>query len=179
MRRTRHTRQLPRADMTPLVNIALLLIVFFVWVKQLQRPVVVPVHVSLKGKYDAYEPVNATLFLLDHNRIGVLTYLPDGSSAEFQEVDYSVDGLRSKLTNITLAKGAIVSIAPMGQSTCKNLVDVLNEVKLNGRITYELNYKLSLDDEHMISSYQQLKKRLNHKPILLKLPIYPEQIIDA
>ncbi|MEZ0541393.1 biopolymer transporter ExbD [Fibrella arboris] len=173
MRRTNHTRQLPRADMTPLVNIALLLIVFFVWVKQVQRPVTTLIQPFVKAKYESYAPVQATLFLLPHDRVGLLTYLPDSTAAEFKETDYSVNGLRASLAEV--AKSAtrpVVIITPTAQSTVKNIVDVLDELAINKRVHHTMVYEPLPGEKRMLDLYELYRQAKPISPFLLHLPIY-------
>ncbi|NID09669.1 biopolymer transporter ExbD [Fibrivirga algicola] len=158
MRLTRRIRQLPRIDMTPLVNIALLLIVFFVWVKQIQRPVMLAPHFVSQGKYDYYEMASATLFLLDQNRIGFLHYGPGKATATYQEVDYSISGLRAQLARLNANGHAVVLIVPTPQSTVKNLVDVIDEFVLTKRINFVLGDELWPEAHQLIAAYHQYTK---------------------
>ena len=177
---TRRTRSLPRADMTPLVNIALLLIVFFVWVKQSQRPVTTLLQAFHKGKYESYAPVHATLFLLAHNRLGLLTYLPDSTSAEFKAIDYSTEGLRAELAK--MAKSAtrpIVVIVPTAQSTFKNIVDVLDELTINGRVHHTMTYEPLPGEQRLLDLYELYKQAKPITPFSIYLPIYTHSPLPA
>ncbi|MEZ0484588.1 biopolymer transporter ExbD [Fibrella aquatica] len=173
MRRTNHTRQLPRADMTPLVNIALLLIVFFVWVKQSQRPVTSQLELPNHGKIDGeYMFPLASIFLLEDNRIGYLSYNPDKASADYLETDYSINGLRKQLLITASAKHPVVYIVPTAQSTVKNIVDVLDELTISRRVSYKMAYRPLQSEERMIAAYKLYEQSSPKKPVLMHLPLY-------
>lgn len=173
MRRTRHIRQLPRADMTPLVNIALLLIVFFVYVKQVQRSVSTPLELPDHGKYDGtrLHPI-ASIFLLENNRVGYLTYQSSEASATYIETDYSINGLRKHLSIAALAKRPVVYIVPTAESTFKNIVDVLDELTISKRVQFVMaDYPLPTENR-IIASYQHYKRSDPAKPFLTSLRLY-------
>ncbi|WP_461148659.1 ExbD/TolR family protein [Spirosoma pulveris] len=178
--KTRRTYTPIRIDMTPFVSVALLLIVFFVMMKTVQRPNQLPVQVPDDGKCFWYNPkADACLFLLANNRVGFLTYRPDGSGAEFMETDYSLKGLRMQLMYLTPSNRTIVLITPTRESTFKNIVDVLDELQIQGPINFRLSYELTLGERNMLHSYKLYKASHPKRPILVHSPLYPRRIIDA
>ena len=175
MKTRRQRRQLPRIDLTPFVSIALLLITFFIWIKQIQRPVVLNGYTHTQCKCDYEHHLGATLFLLDYNLIGLLRYGPAQDNADYLETDYSAGGLRTQLATITQAdsaKRAVVVIVPTPQSTIKNLVDVIDELAINGRIGYTLAYTPSGRDYEMMATYQHYKSIKPQQPVSINLPPY-------
>ena len=176
MRAIRRTRSLPRADMTPLVNIALLLIVFFAWVKQLQQSTVMQFHLPIRCKCeDDPVPISANLYLLDANKICFLTYLPDQRSAEAIEIDYTASQLRARLSLLSttaLHKRTTILIVPTPESTIKNLVDVLNALKTNGRISYVLSSQLIQAEKRLLNDYQLYRRNHSHDPISMPFSFY-------
>jgi biopolymer transport protein ExbD len=117
-----------RIDFTPFVSVALLLIVFFVWMKRVERPNRMSIELPDDNRcYESFSTADASLFLLANNRIGFLTYRPDGLGAEFIETDYSTNGLRKQLLQLMPNKRSIILISPTPQSIFKNLVDVIDE----------------------------------------------------
>lgn len=174
--KTRRIHTPIRIDFTPFVSIALLLIVFFFWVKLVQRPNYMPNLLPERGKLENPEPasVDAHLFLLANNRIGFLTYRPDGSQAELLETGYSVHEIRDQLLSITLNHdyGAIVAISPTNQATFKNIVDVLDELRIIGHIQYYLNYDLAPEEKAMLRKYERYKATKSTSALFVNLSIY-------
>ncbi len=123
--------------MTPFVCIALVLITFFVWMKQLQRGKVVAVYEQTKGKVDYRQPATASLVLLDNDRIGLWQFRA-GGDADYVETYCAMPKLRSILRRVALAANPVLIIQPTAQSRIKNLVAVVDALQLNGRITYML-----------------------------------------
>jgi len=158
--------------MTPFVGVALLLIVFFVWMKRLQLPVVREVHGPIRGKFDRREPLHTSLFLLDQNKVGFLAYHPENGSADYVETDYSTSGLRMQLARTSSQKRPMLVIKPTAASTYKNLVDVVDEVAIHVRIQYGLEYALTPDEQQMLSAYQGYKRTHPRQPVLMRLPRY-------
>ncbi|WP_046580122.1 biopolymer transporter ExbD [Spirosoma radiotolerans] len=170
-----------RIDFTPFVSVALLLIVFFFWLKLVQRPNYLPYLLPDRGKSECSEPVSvdAHLFLLANNRVGFLTYRPDGSQAELLETGYSVHQIRDQLLSITLNHDyrAIVAISPTSQATFKNIVDVLDELQILGHIQYYLNYDLSSEEKNMLEKYARYKATNSKLARSMNLTLYPPKWI--
>lgn len=122
---------------------------------------------------------DAHVFLLANNRIGFLTYRPDGSNAEFLETDYSVEGIRKQLMSISLNHdyGAMIVISPSEDATYKNLVDVLDELQILGHINFNLGYKLTAEEKHMLERYKQYKADNPSIPVMMHVPLYPHSPI--
>ena len=178
MRVVRRTRPIPRADMTPLVNIALLLIVFFVFVKQKERPVSrqlnVPDRYPMHGYCCGPARPAASIFLLDSNRVGYLSYRPD-STAEYLETDYSRHGLRRQLRLTALKEHPFVLLIPTTQSTVENLVDALDELTINKQTWYSLAYQLLPGEQRMMAVYQQYKQTNPQQPVSMRMSLYSKR----
>lgn len=174
--KTRRTYTPIRIDFTPFVSIALLLIVFFFWVKLVQRPNYMQGGLPELSKHGCVDPLaaDAHLFLLANNRIGFLTYRPDGSQAEFLETGYSVREIRNQLLGITLNHnyGATIIISPTNQATFKNIVDVLNELQIVGHIRFWLNYDLTSEERIMLEKYERYKATKSTSALFVNLPLY-------
>lgn len=125
--------------MAPLVSVVMLLIVFFVWMKQLQRHKVVSVYAQTRGKVDYYLPVTDSLVLLGSDRFRLRQFGVDGK-ANYVETNCSTAELRSLVRRIALSEKPVLIIQPTAQCTIKNLVAVIDALTLNGRITYMLTY---------------------------------------
>ncbi|MVM38781.1 biopolymer transporter ExbD [Spirosoma sp. HMF3257] len=170
---TRRNRSLPRIDMTPFVDVAFLMITFFMLIKTTQRLNQMQVEFpDDRGCYVDLPFADASLFLLSNNRIGFLTYQANNSSAEFLETDYSAEGLRKQLMHLVPDKRLIVAIIPTELSTYKNIVDVFDELKINGHIHFRLSYELSSEERKMLQKYDRYKETHPQRPVLMKLVLY-------
>lgn len=159
--RTRQSYASIRTDFTPFVSVAFLLIVFFMWQKEVQRPVIMGVTVPAGcRKYEA--PVHprklVTLFLLRDNRIGFMQHWHKDDMAELQTTTYGPEGIRQALKQIS--KGAkdevAVVIKPTRQATFKNVADVFNELKVMGNLPYLLVSDLDRKEQSRLRHYEQL-----------------------
>ncbi|MBD2751608.1 biopolymer transporter ExbD [Spirosoma validum] len=169
-----------RIDFTPFVNVALLLIVFFVWLKTVQRENVMQMNIpgGIMCYYGWKPKADANLFLLDNNRIGFLNYNLNGVGPEFIETDYSAAGIKNQLISITLNHnyGAIVLITPTKLSTFKNLVDILDEVRMTGHIKFCFNDVLTPAEQKLIASYERYKNAHPTTALFIHRAFYTQSV---
>jgi biopolymer transport protein ExbD len=123
--------------MTPFVCVALVLITFFVWMKQLQRDKIISVYAQTRGKVDYRQPVTASLVLLDSDRIGFWQFRA-GGDGDYVETHCAMPELRAILRRVALSVNPVLIIQPTAQSRIKNLVTVVDALQRNRRITYML-----------------------------------------
>ncbi len=131
-----------RVDLTAMVDLAFLLITFFMLTTSLNRPNAMDVTVPDKNQEDPEDRMdvahNRTLTLLLGSDNKIVWYM-----GEFTEpiegpetVDYGVGGIRdvllTKIKEIPQATGSdmIVIIRPSEHSTHRNLVEILDEMKI-------------------------------------------------
>lgn len=171
----RAKKGMPTIDMTPMVDLAFLLLTFFVMTSTFSKPKVMSLVYPAKPKVDA--PIvetqlvnNAVTFLLSDDRIFYYEgafYPKDNAKGnpptEIQETDFSAQGIRKLLTNLNRfvlekkagydaqlskkeiadstylrlvkeAKGDLgalkVLIKTDDQATCKNFIDLIDELKI-------------------------------------------------
>ncbi|WP_461112819.1 ExbD/TolR family protein [Spirosoma jeollabukense] len=178
--RTRQTYASIRTDFTPFVSVAFLLIVFFMWQKEVQRPVIMGITVPAGcRKYEAsvHPRKLVTLFLLRDNRIGLMQHWYKDDMAELQTTTYGPEGVRQALKQIS--KGArddvAVVIKPTRQATFKNVADVLNELKIVGNLPYLLVSDLDRKEQSILRHYEQLFVRhpdVNNTVFVQTAPFY-------
>ena len=146
--KTRRTYTSIRIDFTPFVSIALLLIVFFVWMKMVQRPSVLSVW-DVQGCRKGIEPENSKrvleILLNDGDNLQ-FCYFPHGSScrADFVNAPRGSTKLREVLFRYrkeALIPGELaIIIRPNPASTFGSFVDVLDEMRIAGNLPYLLVY---------------------------------------
>lgn len=138
-------KQQPRVDLTAMVDLAFLLITFFMLTTSINKPNAMDVAMPDKNEDDPEDRLEIadtrtmTLLLGSNNKIE--WYMGEYSSPiEGPEiVDYGKDGIRPillrKLEEVPRQtgdpeKGLIVVIRPSDKSTHRNLVDILDEMNI-------------------------------------------------
>jgi Biopolymer transport protein ExbD/TolR len=131
-----------RVDLTPMVDLGFLLITFFVFTSALSEPKVMQVNQPNDRDISAYSEICASCALtLAPGSNGVIYYY-EGMAEDKPAVKttgFSADGLRSiilrKKAALALlndsAKELVLIIKPGDESTCRNFVDMLDEVLIN------------------------------------------------
>ncbi len=164
-------------DMTPFVSVAYMLIVFFVWLKMIQKEQEMVVIIPDNGKCECDYPYpDAALFLLDSNKVGFLTYHANEKSPEYIETNYTAQGLRKMLARQLTTEAPIILLKPTIESTFENLVDVLDEIRIHGRIRYWLIDEISPGEKKMMAAYLQFKQTQPSQPQTIRLTLYSGRI---
>lgn len=145
-----------RVDLTPMVDLAFLLITFFMLATTMNKPKTMEINkpVEDEKKDDEIEPTikmskTLNLMLGDNNK--VYWYVsPDeitaGAGIELDSVDYSAQGLRAvvkrRQKEVQQLHGdkneLFVMIKPLPGSALKNTVDALDEMTINGVTKYAI-----------------------------------------
>lgn len=136
-----------RVDLTPMVDLGFLLITFFIFTATMSESKAMRVIVS-SDKPDPNPPVTAhsktiSLILGDRDRIYYYHGLDTKSIAG---TDYSAAGIRAVLQQKIKAVDALygkagettILIKPTGLASYKNIVDILDEMLINGVRKYVL-----------------------------------------
>jgi len=141
-------KQQPRVDLTPMVDLAFLLITFFMLTTTLAKPHAMDVAMPDKDKENKDDNLeladnrSMTVLLGANNKIayymGQLEKPLEGPTT----VDYGKSGIRpillKKMKDVQAAtgKGLIVVIRPSDNSNYRNLVDILDEMKIVNATQY-------------------------------------------
>lgn len=161
-----------RVDLTAMVSISFMLIIFFMVIGELKKPKVMDLSLP---DYDAYtcgwrgschmgiDNRIITIILDDNNKIitysglfGYSEYLP-------KTIEFGKNGIRKELKerqkeilNYSAAmgrpkRGAIVIIKPSKKSNFKNLVDILDEMAITKIDTYTIVNDFTPDEEKLLA----------------------------
>ncbi|GAB2789541.1 biopolymer transport protein ExbD [Hymenobacter luteus] len=147
-----------KIDMTPMVDLAFLLLTFFMLTTTFSKPTVMEVAMPVKPKPDDPEPPaikesNAlTLLLGENNKL----YYYDGllSSTEKPELkltNYGADGVRKVLLQHKSNPDLVVLIKPEEKAAYKNMVDILDEMNITETKKYAL-VSITKNDTELIKS---------------------------
>ncbi|WP_298120433.1 biopolymer transporter ExbD [Flavobacterium sp.] len=170
--KVRSKKQNSKVDLTAMVDLAFLLITFFMLTTSLSKPQSMDLGLPDKDDNDSTEVKTdqrrtVTVILGDNDKIkwfhGLLeTPEPNGKP---QTIGYGKEGIRSVLlprvksiVEVTgdKEKGMIVIIKPTKKSTYKNLVDILDEMAICKVPTYAIVNEFSPEE-------QKLADELNKK----------------
>ena len=169
-KKVRSKKQNSKVDLTAMVDLAFLLITFFMLTTSLSKPKAM--DLSLPDKED--KPEDAKDVKVDENR--TMTILIDGNNklkwymgilatpiAGPKDITYGKNGLRPELLKrkksvleYSTAKGKpqdgiIVIIKPSKKSNYKNLVDILDEMAISGVETYAIVNEITAEEKKLLT----------------------------
>ena len=150
--KVRSKKQSTRVDLTAMVDLAFLLITFFMLTTTLAKPQAMDLAMPDKEKDDQQELTVAdnrtmTILLGDNNRLEWYMGLVDKPLTPPQVDNYGRNGIRKALienakkviaTTGDPSKGLIVLIKPSDQSNYRNFVDILDEMKVSNIERYAI-----------------------------------------
>lgn len=130
-------------DMNPMVDLAFLLLTFFMLTTTFSKPQTMEVRMPVKpdvADEDQDQAVKeskaVTVVLGPENEIFWFQGITD---PDVQTTQYGAKGIREVLTQLNTAiPGMVVLIKPMDNSTFENLVDVLDEMTVTGVKRYAI-----------------------------------------
>jgi len=150
--KVRSKKQSTRVDLTAMVDLAFLLITFFMLTTTLAKPQAMDLAMPDKEKQDQQELTIAdnrtmTILLGANNRLEWYMGLVDKPLTPPQVDNYGRNGIRKALVENAKkviaatgdpSKGLIVLIKPSDQSNYRNFVDILDEMKVSNIDRYAI-----------------------------------------
>ncbi|HOY94099.1 MAG TPA: biopolymer transporter ExbD [Catalimonadaceae bacterium] len=129
-----------KVDMTPMVDLAFLLVTFFMLTTTFNKPqtmeVNMPEKTDDKKTMKVAESRTTTLVLAENNKV---YYYSGSKEPQIQLTDFSATGLRKVLLNkVKTIEEPIVIIKAKKESKYKNLVDAIDEMAITGIKIYAL-----------------------------------------
>jgi biopolymer transport protein ExbD len=155
-----------RVDLTAMVSISFLLIVFFMVTVELSKPKTLELGLPSCSEVDCGVCCRpdfrrtVTLLLDDNNKIVSYRGLVQMPEEQPKTVHYGKDGIRNVIVNVKKTinqvcgndRGAIVIIKPSKKSTFGNLVDVLDEMAINEIPTYAIVNDFTPEELNLLAS---------------------------
>jgi len=139
----RSKKQSTKIDMTPMVDLAFLLITFFMLTTTFGKPQTMEVNMPDKNKDNKEAPVKAshaiTIILGEDDKI--FWFQGEEESAPKVEVtDYSQEGIRKVLyrKNKEIGSKFVVVIKAMETAKYENMVDILDEMAITNTKRYAI-----------------------------------------
>jgi biopolymer transport protein ExbD len=127
-----------KVDMTPMVDLAFLLITFFMLAttltKQQKFDFGVPPDIKDPKELPELKASNAITVILGKDNLVYWYVMNQDGSTDFHETDFSDDGIRATLLERKKAVGENLNviIKPMKDSKYKNLIDIIDELAILG-----------------------------------------------
>lgn len=157
-------RAVPKVDLTAMVDLAFLLITFFMLTTSLSKPVAMDVVKPDEPLDDVQEPVPAsrsmTILLGKNNK--VVWYM--GEADKSQPVIEGFGGIRQSILKNKLKvdaanannpkKSLFVIIKPTTGANYKNFVDIMDELKVAG-----ITAAPAIDDDHITIEEQEFMRQ--------------------
>lgn len=151
----RAKRSSTKIDMTPLVDLAALLITFFMLTTTFNKPQTMEINMPVKDvpkeEQIALKASNAmTIILGDDDEIYYYFGLAE-DNPEVLESSYASDGIRKVLTSpqVKSNEKMTVLVKPMEGSRYKNMVDILDELKITDTKKFAL-VEIADDDKQLV-----------------------------
>lgn len=161
---SRNRRAVPKVDLTAMVDLAFLLITFFMLTTSLSKPVAMDIAKPDEPLVDIQQPVPAsrsmTILLGDDNKIA--WYMGESGKNEptivgFKEIRQAIIDNKTKVAAANTdnpKKELFVIIKPTSGSSYKNLVDIMDELHVT-----EISLAPAIDDDHITVAEQDFLKR--------------------
>jgi biopolymer transport protein ExbD len=161
--KVRAKRMSTRIDMTPMVDLAFLLLTFFILTTTLQKPYLIPLQKPDQTTVGNPPPVSArrvlTFILDEQNEIYWYTGLKD---PKLNATDYSPKGIRNILIQKKREiKNLIVLVKPSEKSRYQNLINIIDEMEIL-KVRYHM-VKITPIDKALVKDFKL-------KPVALNAP---------
>lgn len=145
-----------RVDMTPLVDLAFLLITFFMLTTSLSKSHALELNMPAKAeqheKIKVAEDIALTVILGEDDKI---YYYRGFQNPKVYTTSFSSDGIREVLTsNIKTTPGLLVIIKATKESRYKNLIDILDEMRITNAPKFVYS-KLTDTDQQLVDNVRK------------------------
>nr|WP_262902698.1 biopolymer transporter ExbD [Flavobacterium hibisci] len=166
-RKVRSRKLTTSVDLTAMVSISFLLIIFFMVAGELRKPKMMDLGVPdcidewSGGCYRVDELRVLTLLLDDNNKMISYMGLIHSPVQNPKQIDYGKNGIRKELIAInkkihqytdSTEKGVIVIIKPSKKSNYGNLVDILDEMNITGINSYAIVNDFTPEETKLLAS---------------------------
>ncbi|WP_163410960.1 ExbD/TolR family protein [Flavobacterium ajazii] len=157
-----------RVDLTAMVSVSFLLIIFFMVSAELRKPKMMDLNSSDNGCCDCPyrhpgENRSVTILLGENNKLVYFIGLVANPIKEPQIITYGKDGIRKELlerqkSSLDYSKksghseGISVIIKPSKKSNYGNLVDIIDEMNITGINSYEIVNDFTPEETKLLAS---------------------------
>lgn len=144
----KRSRRQARVDMTAMVDVAFLLLTFFILTTTMVSPKVMELNTP-KGTDEEGKVIACSKMMIIHpGAEGQFHFYPGCDPESIETTD--LRGIRNAIfQNIASVNDLIISIKPTEKSTYKTVVDILDEMKITGARKYALSKITEQDNEFL------------------------------
>ncbi|WP_316818941.1 biopolymer transporter ExbD [Pedobacter nyackensis] len=163
---SRNRRAVPKVDLTAMVDLAFLLITFFMLTTSLSKPVAMDVTKPDEPIDEVQEPVPAsrsmTILLGKNNKVAWYMGEVGKSQPVIEEFDRIRESIMANKLKVQAAnpdnpnKSLFVIIKPTSGANYKNFVDIMDELKVA-----ETTAAPAIDDDHITKEELDFMKKQN------------------
>ncbi|TCC94059.1 biopolymer transporter ExbD [Pedobacter frigiditerrae] len=158
----RTAKALPGVDLTAMVDLAFLLITFFMLTTSLSKMKAIDIAKNVPAEILAPYPASRTMTILLGKENKVVYYMGEAKDAMMNVASLTTIKAQiianklmvQKIHQIEKEKSMIIIIKPTSTSVYKNFVDIIDEMNINGIESYAIDDKYILDQE---KSYMKTK----------------------
>lgn len=151
----RTKKTLPNVDLTAMVDLAFLLITFFMLTTSLSKPYQMDVAKPVDAPEPSAYPASRSMTILLGKNNKAIYYMGEAKNAVMNVVDLkninekliAAKSLVAKTHQLEKDKVMLVIIKPTNGSKYKDLVDILDEMKISSVLSYAIDDDLILDEE--------------------------------
>ncbi len=149
-------KQSTKIDMTPMVDLAFLLLTFFMLTTTFAKPNVMQISMPVPDKLDPppLKESNALTIILGPNDkvfyYDSLVRADKPVQPKLHTTDYSANGIRKHLKERNTNPKLFVMIKPLKEARYKNMVDILDEMSITGTGAYALINDFTPDEKKYI-----------------------------
>lgn len=161
---SRNSRQLPTVDLTAMVDLAFLLITFFMLTTSLSKPNAMDMAKPDEGPEEMGVPSSRTMTILLGKNDKIAWYMGQADQSQpqidrFQAIRKSILANKAKVTKANLDnpdKSLIVIVKPTAGANYQNFVDIMDEISLAKITTAPM-----IDDDHLLPAELSFIKATN------------------
>lgn len=145
-------KAVPKVDLTAMVDLAFLLITFFMLTTSLSKPVAMDIAKPIVDPETRLElPASRTMTILLGRNNQLAWYMGEPGKSlpkveSYDQIRKSIqlnEAVVAKANNFAADKGLIVIVKPTSNSSYKNFVDIMDELNVS-----KINTAPAIDDEH-------------------------------
>ncbi|WP_044005315.1 ExbD/TolR family protein [Hymenobacter swuensis] len=145
-----------RLDMTPMVDLAFLLLTFFMLTTTFSKPTVMEVAMPAKGSETSAVPASKALTLLLGKDSRIQYFFgenPGKNTSAVHSTTFAANGLRKLLLQFRQKAGGMVLIKATDEASYQSMVDALDEMNITDTRKYAL-VDLDQADRNLLATYR-------------------------
>jgi len=161
---SRNSRQVPKVDLTAMVDLAFLLITFFMLTTSLSKPNAMDMAKPDQGPEEMGVPSSRTMTILLGKNDKLAWYMGEADKSQlqtvsFQEVRTAILANKAQVSQANASnqqKSLIIIVKPTAGANYQNFVDIMDEISLAKTTTAPM-----IDDDNLLPEEQSFILKTN------------------